>query len=349
MLYIVALSTILMILIPLACITDFHEGFSQNGTLSLKILQNYALSKINTDRLSVGLNPISISDNKAAQYHAAEILGTELLSHWSKNGLKPYMLYSLHNGTGYVQQNIGQISYVNTDDVKKGITSHSFCTSDSKLYCEPLDPFDAIDKLENSMMYNDFLCCQDGHKNNILDKLHTNVSIGIAFNEYYFVLVQNFENNYLRYNLSNENDEFLLEAKMLDPKKNLELSYISLYFDKLPNQEEYEENKNKLNYSMGNLGLIVNKPLEFYEQYVQPEDYSIIEAENWDIHNQSINILFKLTGDLEINDRMVTMVIYAKNKIKNPSTLDIDDGTSQREIVPLTSYTIPVKTVSGLD
>ena len=219
MLFIVALSTILVILIPLACITDFHEVFSQNGTLSLKILQNYALSKINTDRLSVGLNPVSISDNKAAQYHAAEILRTELLSHWSKNGLKPYMLYSLHNGTGYVQQNIGQISYVNTDDVIKGITSHSFCTSDSKLYCEPLDPFDAIDKLENSMMYNDFLCCQDGHKNNILDKLHTNVSIGIAFNEYYFVLVQNFENNYLRYNLSNENGEFLLEAKMLDPKK----------------------------------------------------------------------------------------------------------------------------------
>ncbi len=48
--------------------------FPINGTSSLKILQNYALSKINTDRLSVGLNPVSISDNKAAQYHAAEIL-----------------------------------------------------------------------------------------------------------------------------------------------------------------------------------------------------------------------------------------------------------------------------------
>ena len=46
-------------------------------TSSLKILQNYALSKINTDRLSVGLNPVSLSDNKAAQYHAAEILQSE--------------------------------------------------------------------------------------------------------------------------------------------------------------------------------------------------------------------------------------------------------------------------------
>jgi hypothetical protein len=345
MLLIVALSNIVMILIFLTYINDIYEVFPLNGTSNLKILQNYALSKINADRLSVGLNPVSLSDNKAAQHHAVEIQKSELLSHWSKKGLKPYMLYSLHNGTGYVQQNIGQISYVNTDDTMKGITSHSFCTSDSKLYCEPLDPFDAIDKLENSMMYNDFLCCHDGHKNNILDKLHTNVSIGIAFNEYYFVLVQNFENNYLKYNLSNEDDEFLLEAKMLDPKKNLQLSHISFYFDNPPNPGEYEENKNKFNYSMGNLGLIVSKPLDFYEQYVQPESYRIIEAENWDIYSDILNILFKLPDDLELNDRMVTMVVYANNKTISPSILDIDDGTSQRQIVPLTSYTIPNKSV----
>ena len=339
----------MMILISLAYIADYHEAFSLNGTSGMKILQNYALSKINADRLSLGLNPVSLSDNMAAQYHATEILQSELLTHWSKNGLKPYMLYSLHNGTGYVQQNIGQISYINTDDVIKGITSHSFCTSDPRLYCEPLDPIDAVDKLENSMMFNDFLCCQDGHKNNILDKFHTNVSIGIAFNEYYFVLVQNFENDYLTYNLSSENDEFLLEAKMFDPKKNLQLSHISFYVDNLPNQREYEKNKNKLNYSMGNLALIVSKPLEFYEQYVQPESYRIIEAENWDIRNDRINILFKLPDDLELNEMVVTMVVYANNKTMNPLIPGTDDENFQRELVPLTSYIIPNKAVSGFD
>ena len=231
----------------------------------------------------------------------------------------------------------------------KGITAHSFCTSDSRLYCEPLDPFDAIDKLENSLIFNDFLCCHDGHKNNILDKLHTNVSIGIAFNEYYFVLVQNFENNYLSYNISHEDNEFLLEAKLLDPKKNLQLSHISFYFDNPPNQREYEDNKNKLNYSMGNLGLIVSKPLEFYEQYVQPESYHIIEAENWDIHNDSLNVSFKLPDDLELNDRIVTIVMYANNKTEYPSIPDTDDGNLQREKIPLASYIVPNKTVSGFE
>lgn len=269
MLLIVVMSNTIMILIFLAYITNLPEVSSLHESYDLKTLQNHALSRINEDRLSVGLHPVSLSDNKAAQNHAAEILKSELLSHWSKDGFKPYMLYSLHNGTGYMQQNVGQISYVKNDDVIKGITSHSFCTNNSKVYCAPLDPLDAIDKLESSMIHDDFLCCQDGHKNNILDRHHTNVSIGIAFNEYYFVLVQNFENNYLRYNLSNENDqEFLLEAKMLDPISNLQLSHVSIYFDNLPSQGEYEENKNKLNYSLGRLGLIVSKPLEFYEQYI---------------------------------------------------------------------------------
>jgi len=148
----------------LSYIIIFHESLSINGTLNLKVLQNYALAKINIDRLSFGLNPVSLSDNKAAQHHAYEIFQSGLLSHWSMKGLKPYMEYSLYKGTGYVQQNTGQISYINTDEAMKGITSHSFCTRDYGLYCEPLDPFGAIDKLENSMIYNDSLCCNDGHK-----------------------------------------------------------------------------------------------------------------------------------------------------------------------------------------
>ena len=111
----------------------------------------------------------------------------------------------------------------------------------------------------------------------------------------------------------------------------------------------YEANKNKLNYSMGNLGLIVSKPLEFYEQYVQPESYHIIEAENWDIHNDSLNVSFKLPDDLELNDRIVTMVMYANNKTEYLSIPDTDDGNLQREIIPLASYIIPNKTVSGFE
>jgi hypothetical protein len=174
------------------------------------------------------------------------------------------------------------------------------------------------------------------------------VSIGIAFNDYYFVLVQNFENNYLKYNISNENDKYLLEAKMLNPNKNLQLSYIAFYSDNLPNKGDYEIFKNRLNYSMGDPALIVSKPLEFYEQYIQPESYSIIEAENWDIYDESINILFELPDNLESNDRLITMVVYADNKTMNTSIADPKEKAS-REIFPLTSYIVHNKPVPGFD
>jgi hypothetical protein len=37
------------------------------------------------------------------------------------------------------------------------------------------------------------------HRNNILHKHHTHVSIGLAYDKYSFVFVQNFENNYVEF------------------------------------------------------------------------------------------------------------------------------------------------------
>lgn len=72
----------------------------------------------------------------------------------------------------------------------------------------------------------------------------------------------------------------------------------------------------------------------------QPESYRIVEAENWDDYNDSINIFFKLPNDLEIDDRMITMVIYGENKTKDPSVFETDGVTPPREMIPLASYTI---------
>jgi hypothetical protein len=47
------------------------------------------------------------------------------------------------------------------------------------------------------MMYNYNECCNDGHRENILGKVHTHVSIGIAYNSYDITYVQNFEDQYV--------------------------------------------------------------------------------------------------------------------------------------------------------
>jgi len=68
------------------------------------------------------------------------------------------------------------------------------------------------------MIYDNAKCCTDGHKNNTLDKFHTHVSLGIAFNKYYFAMVQNLEKYYFdsAYMIQKDKEKTKLEAKILN-------------------------------------------------------------------------------------------------------------------------------------
>ena len=86
---------------------------SNNGTekndlarSTIESLKQYAFSKINKDRQQYGQHPVNISNNKAAQYHANNVLSTMYMSHLTTNGQKPYILYSMFDGTGKLRQNV---------------------------------------------------------------------------------------------------------------------------------------------------------------------------------------------------------------------------------------------------
>jgi len=143
-------------------------------------LKDCALTQINEDRKNFGLESVLPSNNSAAQIQANEILNTKSLSHLTTNGFKPYMIYSLYNGTGYIQQNVAQIRHALSAyyDQKNDQKSYDVCNNGNKYYyCHILDPYQAIRDLEYSMINNDSKCCNNGHKNNILNKFHTHVSI----------------------------------------------------------------------------------------------------------------------------------------------------------------------------
>ncbi|WP_415283924.1 CAP domain-containing protein [Candidatus Nitrososphaera sp. FF02] len=128
-----------------APITVVEEPFVEP---TLDMLKAYALQKINEDREDYGLEPVALSNNKAAQVHAEDVLSTRFISHWMTNGEKPYMTYSRLGGTGYVSQNVataGDEQYFED------------CTS-GEYYCEPMDPLAEIEDLERSMMYDDEVC-----------------------------------------------------------------------------------------------------------------------------------------------------------------------------------------------
>lgn len=307
----------------------------------LEDLRYFALSKINDDRKKYNLPPLILSNNTAAQIHANEILRTKSLSHLTLDGYKPYMLYSFYNGTGYVQQNVGQISYVLANNSQGYYTVSDQCYDETKFYCPVIDQYDAISNLEHSMMYNDKLCCNDGHRNNILNKYHTHVSIGIAYNDYYFVMVQNFENHYLgpNFKIMKEDDDIKLEARISDPDKfDFVINHVSFFLDEFPTKLHYEKNRDKNSYDFGDLKLMVSKPLPSDLEYIQEKEgdtYKIIEAKKWELNEGDINLEFQIPETLDVKDKILTMVVYAQTV---DTEGDISDEISN-DYVPLTSYT----------
>jgi hypothetical protein len=94
------------------------------------------------------------------------------------------MRYTLLGGTGAVEENVAYAS-----------SSSQRFTSTSAVEKE-------LKGLEWTMMYNDSICCNDGHMLNILSKLHNEVSIGVAYSSTKLYLVEDFVNYYINLNFT---------------------------------------------------------------------------------------------------------------------------------------------------
>ena len=121
-------------------------------------IQEYVLSVINKDRTENNLSPLKLSTNQIAQNYAEEMLSTNNYNH-NKN---------LKSG---MSENIAMMRYY-------------------KYYYTPED---ALKLFEYKMMYEDEASAW-GHRENILNAYATEVSIGVAFDDQYIYLVQDFIN-----------------------------------------------------------------------------------------------------------------------------------------------------------
>lgn len=238
-------------------------------------LANFTLNLVNQDRASAGLAPVSLSPVQSGQQHANSMLYFGYFSHWDTQGFKPYMRYSLLGGAGAVEENVA-FEY---------FPSHFRSTSDVE---------EAISYLENQMMFNDSACCQNGHRDNILSPNHNRVSIGIAYNESYVYLVQDFE-NYL-FNFSQP----VLSGSIvrLDGPSSARLGelWVYVFYDKSPaplsaaqlNKPPYQQS-----YDQGIfIGGVV--PPCSVSCITYPGNITVT-AQSWKVSSTSANIVFSLS------------------------------------------------------
>ena len=280
-------------------ITILQPASEQPKTMPHEEIVQHALEQINKDRAEFGLLPVELSSNEAAQAHAEDIFRTKQISHWNTKGEKPYMIYTEYGGKGSMQQNIAIAGF--------SAQEYEQCRTNILVDCEKIEALPTIDELQHEMVYNDKECCDDGHRNNILDPHHTHVSIGIVYDEYYLVLVENFENNY-GLNVGAENSEIRISGTLLDG----ELDYIGIYYDEMPTREVYEQNKQLMSYSTGELIAMVVKPLPPGYYYKSLESYNLIEANRWAVQGNSVNVMFDLADAVE-KDGVYTLFTVVKD------------------------------------
>ena len=261
-------------------------------------LVQHALDTINKDRADFGLPPVELSPNQAAQVHAEDVFQTKQISHWMTNGEKPYMTYTRYGGEGSVQQNVAIAGF--------SAEQYEECRTNMLVDCEKIEPISSIEELEYEMMYNDRECCNDGHRDNILNPRHTHVSIGIVQDQYYIAFVENFENNY-GLDVSVNDGNVRISGQLLHG----ELQQVSIYYDDMPSRETYDQNKHLLSYSAGELAATVVKPLPLGYYYEKPDGYKLVEANRWG-EGDSVNVMFNLASAVD-KDGVYTLFAIVKD------------------------------------
>ena len=266
-------------------ITILQPRGQEPQTVAREELVQHALNLINKDRADFGLPPVELSTNQAAQAHAEDVYNTKRISHWMTNGEKPYMTYTRYGGEGSVQQNVAIAGF--------SADQYDECRTNILVDCEKIEPLSTIEELEYEMMYKDEECCNDGHRDNILDPRHTHVSIGIVYDQYYLAFVENFENNY-----GLDVDVASGQVRISGQLPEGELQQIGIYYDDMPTRAVYDQNKHLLSYSAGELVAIVAKPLPPGYYYEKPDGYDLIEANRWG-EGSSVNAMFDLAAAVE--------------------------------------------------
>ena len=142
--------------------------------------KGYMLRLINNERRAIGVPEVVLGINDAAQLHAQDSLKGCYSSHWGRDGLKPYMRYSLAGG------------YQSNGENGSGLD-----------YCiKARDGYSALSGIETEIRETMAgWMGSPGHRRNILEKNHRKVNIGLAWDRYNLIAVQHFEGDYVEYEI----------------------------------------------------------------------------------------------------------------------------------------------------
>ena len=248
-------------------------------------LANYALGLINQDREANGEPPVTLSTVPSGQQHADSMAYYGYFSHWDTQGYKPYMRYTLLGGTGAVAENIGKSTCTDSPPDSGLLTVQPCSVSTIE---------NGIAASEWGMMNNDLQCCNNGHRDNILDSQHNRVSIGIAYDASSSTLyfVEDFEDQYLSLSspVVGSGDLITIQGTL---NTSLSVSQLAVYYDPAPSPMTVSQLDATFAYGPGTFVGGVFPPCSASCEYY-PGAVSVY-ANEWYITSTSVSIQFSLS------------------------------------------------------
>ena len=144
-----------------------------------RVLRNELLAMVNRERDNQGLETVKLDDfaSQIATAHAQDMAYGGFLSHWGRDGRKPYQRYSFAGGTEATQENDGAVDH-----------SSYFLTSEEFM----------SDILESHRSMYDETPPNDGHRKTILAPQNTHVGFGVALNYGHVRLSEIYVARYIR-------------------------------------------------------------------------------------------------------------------------------------------------------
>jgi len=249
-------------------------------------LLNFTLALINQDRVSADLSPVSLSPVQSGQQHADSMAYFGYLSHWDTQGYKPYMRYTLLGGTGAVAENAGM------DSCTTSPPSNSLVTLAN---CSLQHIENGIANSEWQMMNNDATCCDNGHRDNILDQTHNRVSLGISYNETTgtVYLVEDFEDSYLQLNQPVQSSPGQIQIVGTGSTET-PISQIVVYYDPIPTPMTIQQLDATFAYDPGTFvgGVLppCNAGCEYFPNAVN------VYATTWETTSDSVDFSFSMAN-----------------------------------------------------
>ena len=265
-----------------------YTSFSTTSVVPQNQTIAYMLSIINQNRSEHGLAPVSLSNESSAQQHADSMLEYGYFSHWDLFGMKPYMRYTLLGGRGSVDENVA-----------------------FRYQSNGVDVFNALQEMEYGMMDNDSICCNNGHRDNILDPNHNQVSIGVAYNATTVYLVEDFIDNYIGWlygTPSYSNGDTVLKGSI---QKGYQISTIDITYDQ-PVKNMTPSTVPETPYSFGNTVACVGHTSGLVRYYCT--QVATVNASTYTVQGQSFDIEFNLDSIVkQYGAGEYTLLIFLNN------------------------------------